>query len=164
VFKNVLPPEFNPHEDTLLDVGCGIGDLWAYCVEILKCDAPMYTGIDLDAEIIELARKKFPTTTFYNEALNGFTTTKYDWIVAVSAFNEISKFPVDIKQTIELMYENANKGIALNLMHTHLNESDKESLQVFDPKEIIDWALSKYDNVKFHKNYINRDFYLCIYK
>lgn len=164
VFQNVVPKEFNPYEDTILDVGCGIGDLWAYCVEILNCETPLYTGIDLDVEMIELAKKKFPSATFYNQTLSGFLPTKVDWIIAISAFNEISEFPIDIKQNIELMYDNANKGIALNLMHTHLNDTDKESLQVFNPTEIVEWALSKYDNVKFHKNYINRDFYLCIYK
>lgn len=164
VFQNVVPKEFNPYEDTILDVGCGIGDLWAYCTEILNCENPLYTGIDLDTNIIEFAKKKFPNATFYNQTLSGFSPTKVDWVIAISAFNEIPEFPLDIKQTIELMYDSANKGIALNLMHAYLNDTDKKSLQVFDPKEILSWALEKYDNVKFHKNYINRDFYLCIYK
>lgn len=164
IFRNILPSEFNPYEDTLLDVGCGIGDLWAYCYEILKCENPLYTGIDMDVNFIAMAKKKYPLATFYNQTFNGFMPQSFDWIVAMSSFNEKSEVPVDIKQTIETMYENANKGIALNLMHTHLNEVDKESLNIFDPSEILTWALSKYENVKFHKNYINRDFYLCIYK
>jgi len=172
VFKNVLPPEFNPYEDTLLDVGCGIGDLWAYCVEILKCDAPLYTGIDTDIEIIKLAQKKFPNVAdnFIVDDLNiHASTNRYDWVVAMSAFNEITviedkQVSLNIEDIIKQMYSIANKGIALNLMHTHLTESDKDVLHIYDPNKIIDWVLENYDNVKFHKNYINRDFYLCIYK
>lgn len=170
VFGNVLPSEFDVYSDTILDVGCGIGDLWAYCNEVLQCDDPLYTGIDIDEDIITKAKIKFPevANSFSVQNLDEHTQT-HDWVVAMSAFNEHTfndkkSMYIKIEDIIDKMYSLANKGVALNLMHTYLKETDKESLQVFNPYEIFKWASTKYYNVKIHKNYIDRDFILYIYK
>jgi SAM-dependent methyltransferase len=158
IFSNTCPKEFNVYADTVLDVGCGIGDFFAYCQEILNCLEPKYSGIDYNGNMIELAKKKFP------EAENNLSAEdlldvdgNYDWVIAMSAFNVPMQDDMDsyIKQCIDKMYSLCNKGIGFNLLNTD---------EGYAPKDILNYVLDKYENVKFHNNFIEDNYYIQIFK
>lgn len=158
VFRNTCPDEFNVYKESVLDVGCAIGDFHAYCQEILNCAEPKYTGIDYNENMINLAKKKYP------EAEKNFITSdlldhegNYDWVVAMSIFDipmqdDMNKY---VRICIDKMYELADKGVCLNLS----NLPDK-----YNSAELYKWAVNKYNNVKIHNNYIENNFYLQIFK
>jgi SAM-dependent methyltransferase len=177
VFENIIPDEFDVWADTLLDVGCAVGDLSAYLIEVLECAEPYYYGLDAEESMIDLAKTKFPQ--FENNFIHGnilsYTPeedTKYDWIVAGSAFNELVEGEDDmneyLKRAIDKMYQLAEKGVSLNLLSEwDIDDNDDEWKKYFtkyDPVEIFKWAVDKYKNVKIHNDYIERDFVLTIYK
>ena len=171
VFGNVLPEEFDVYNDTVLDVGCGVGDLWAYCNEVLECDEPYYSGIDSNTTMIDLAKEKFKDykSLFTVDNIDTHTSdTKYDWVVAMSAFNmkvkdvDMNKY---IKTVINKMYDLSNKGIAINLMHSFPEGEDwSDEFHLYNSSEIFKWVIDNFYNVKTHRNYIDRDFILYIYK
>ena len=171
VFGNVLPEEFDVYNDTVLDVGCGVGDLWAYCNEVLECDEPYYSGIDSNTTMIDLAKEKFKDykSLFTVDNIDTHTSdTKYDWVVAMSAFNtkvegvDMNEY---IKTVINKMYDLSNKGIAINLMHSFPEGEDwSDEFHLYNSSDVIKWVHERYYNVKTHRNYIDRDFILYIYK
>jgi SAM-dependent methyltransferase len=52
----------DPDARTLLDVGCGIGDLWTYLVK--RRIAVDYTGVDILEKMVNEARKRHPGVKF----------------------------------------------------------------------------------------------------
>lgn len=166
VFDGTTPIEFNAATDSILDVGCGVGDYYAYLLEIKDVAEPLYTGIDYNGNMIEMAGKKYPKAKFETKDLST-EVEQYDWVVAMSAFNIPMQDDMNsyVKKSIDKMYSIAKKGIALNLIHSLSGDSEKdEGLDTFDPKELFDYVYSKYKNVRIHTNYLDRDFSIQIFK
>jgi SAM-dependent methyltransferase len=172
VFGNVLPEEFDAFNDTLLDIGCGVGDLYAYIQEVIQCSEPLYQGVDSDSSMLELAKGKFPELEDTFEQADiltyDFGDSTWDWVVAMSAFNikiDVPNQTEYVKNIIKNMYSIADKGIAINLMHSYPEGEDwSNDMVTFDSAEIFKWAIENFYNVKAHRNYIDRDFILYIYK
>jgi SAM-dependent methyltransferase len=172
VFSNVLPKEYDPFTESVLDVGCGVGDLYAYVQEVLEAEEPIYAGIDMDPEMIELAKGKFPeveSDLSVTNILELESNKKWDWVVAMSAFNvkvdNIKDMTEYAKLVINKMYSLSEKGIAINLMHSFPKGEDwSDTMTTFNSTDIYTWAIDNFYNVKAHRNYIDRDFILYIYK
>lgn len=45
---------------SILDFGCGTGDLYPYLVDVVGKDNFIYTGIDIVPEMVAIANKKMP--------------------------------------------------------------------------------------------------------
>ena len=59
----------------------------------------------------------------------------------------------------------SNKGIAINLMHSFPEGEDwSDEFHLYNSSEIFKWVIDNFYNVKTHRNYIDRDFILYIYK
>lgn len=171
VYSAVLPMGYIPQTDTILDVGCGVGDLFAYLQEIRMVQDPKYTGIDYNANMINLAKIKFPEieNNFSNTDLFDLTPNqKFDWIVAMSAFN--IKMHDDMVayslSAIDKMLEHANKGIGINFISEEVDDTDPEGDFIkYEPADIMRAVVEKYPNhmVIFMNNYIEGDFSIHIY-
>lgn len=73
---------FNLNDTSILDVGCGFGDLY----EHLKTTRPDtdfdYTGIDIMKEFIDIDKNKFPGIPFYTSDLFSFNPgRKYRFVI-----------------------------------------------------------------------------------
>src|SRR5580698_2884517 len=56
---HILSSQWNFDGCSVLDFGCGFGDFYAFAIESgLKID---YTGVDINPDLINEARKVFPT-------------------------------------------------------------------------------------------------------
>ena len=102
-------------------------------------------------------------------SLDGIGTQKFDWVVAMSAFNvkvdDIDNMNEYVKRIINKMYSLSEKGIAINLMHSFPKGEDwSDTMTTFNSSDIFKWAIDNFYNVKAHRNYIDRDFILYIYK
>lgn len=116
--------------DTILDIGCGGGEMVKYLQEhTLK---NRYTGIDINPNYITIAKAKYPHKKF--KVSNGFNVGggSYDWAVASGIFT------VDTSMTYLLWYVGfimarvVNKGFAFNLLF----ETPYDGLIAYNPEEI----------------------------
>ena len=66
---------------TILDVGCGPGDLYCY---LAKFGEVNYTGCDLTTEMLEEARNRCPGIEFFEcdvQLMDNVQDNSYDWVV-----------------------------------------------------------------------------------
>jgi cyclopropane fatty-acyl-phospholipid synthase-like methyltransferase len=146
---------------SVLDVGCGLGDLYTF---LKKQNMHVeYTGIDIVPDFINLARIQFPTRHF--ECKDIFTVSeKYDYVVASGAMSfKVTDNKKYYFSMIEKMYRIATKGLAFNMLN-HGTHIDDQTYASYDPNEIADFCKTLSDNVQIVVDYLPQDFTIYLYK
>jgi ubiquinone/menaquinone biosynthesis C-methylase UbiE len=91
---------------TLLDVGCGTGKHLEYLQNIYKAE-----GLDLNPELLNIARKRCPALTFYEADMTNFNlNTSYDVIVCLFSSIAYVKTFENLKRTLQCMVQHLNTG------------------------------------------------------
>lgn len=105
-------------DDSLLDVGCGYGDLYRF----LKSNGykGKYSGVDLVPGLIKEAQKLEPSVEFrVCDLQNEDVLERYDWASACGVFTGAER-EVDFKEHLESMIFNmwsvVDKGLMFNLL------------------------------------------------
>lgn len=72
----------------VLDVGCGFGDLLGFLRERDRAPAE-YVGVDINAELLEFARERYPDATFEerNPLVDPYESATFDVAVGFGIFN-----------------------------------------------------------------------------
>lgn len=155
------------HEKSLLDVGCGQGDLLGYLHD--QAIFPHYEGIDLSANMLEKARQKFPQAIFFQQDIlePGFEK-QYDYCVASGPFNHRLRISQDryIQSAITSMFRLAKLGIVFNLLSDKTPESEQDDSQFFyySSKKIEKFCLTLSPKVEIKEGYLPNDFTVYLYK
>ena len=100
--------------DSVLDVGCGIGDVIPY---LPPC---VYKGIDIVGECVEKARKRYSDLTFSCMNVTD-VTEQHDWIIILGITGTAPMPEVIIKKTWEL----ARKGIVVDFLDSQKVQRDE---------------------------------------
>lgn len=110
---------------SILDVGCGFGGLLDYAERRgLQLD---YTGIDLVPEMIEHARNAHPSARFtVGDVFSMSERQDFDYVVCNGILTlklEASILDMDrfSRQLIRKMFSLARRGLAFNMMTSHVN-------------------------------------------
>jgi SAM-dependent methyltransferase len=154
----ILTSQWDFSAASVLDFGCGFGDLYAY---IAKQQASTfdYLGIDINPSLIEVARKRYPSTNF--EVLNILETDdipQFDYVLASGTFNAKLENNVEfIESCMTRMAKIARKGIAFNFLS---NKVDYQSDITFhaDPSEILNLFYRFSKNVVLRNDYMPFEF------
>jgi SAM-dependent methyltransferase len=164
LFQNLLVG-FNPSQ-TILDIGCGRGDMANFITEFFGEPAP-WTGIDHNPIMSDIAKQKYG----YDTIIGAFETTKlnkHDWVVASGVFTQrrcetedkdLQKLFADI----DIMYESANTVVAFNLLSPIGNKHHGGFFYVH-PGLMMDMLIEKYRYVTVRHNYSNDVYTILIYK
>jgi len=168
-FKALTEIGIDFSKDSVLDVGCGIGDLYAFIYEIKEIDKPDYLGIDYNPNMINLAKEKYPLINDKFESIDLLdydSTKKKDWIIASNAFNIKMQDNMDLYVTtcIDKMYECCNKGIAFNLIGTYYEDELVAEAHKVSVPEIVNYCLNKYKKIVLRTDYLNDEFLIYCYR
>ncbi|MEK5389478.1 class I SAM-dependent methyltransferase [Margalitia sp. FSL K6-0131] len=155
-------------EITLLDVGCGLGHLYDFILE-KNYDNIRYSGLDIQRDFIEFAKKKHPDGHFMNKSLFELETDQqYDYLVASGTFSvtvpneDMKKF---LEESVEKMFTLCNKGIAFNLLTTKMPSEYIGTTEThFDPVEILDMCFKLTNRINVYHSYKPNDFTILMYK
>ncbi|MCF6334612.1 MAG: class I SAM-dependent methyltransferase [Spirochaetales bacterium] len=143
----------------LLDVGCGIGDLF----EFLNKNEPSvnYCGIDILPGMTGRAGAiypggKFITGDIFNES--PFGKKQFDIVFCSGIFNlnmgDNEKF---LKEALPVFFHHAKETVIFNLLDPgHYIQSKKYFF--FDHKDVLHWIREYSDNVECVMGYIPNDF------
>jgi len=144
------------HGKSILDVGCGLGDLYGY----LEDPIINYTGYDIVSEMVDGARKKYPKAKF----IYYYPTEKFDYVLASGIFNlEILNWQDTTYTTIKKMFESANIGVGINF--TKRSSSAKNEITHYsDPIEIMKLVAPLTPKMTMRADYKPNDFTIFLYK
>ncbi|MCK9344596.1 MAG: class I SAM-dependent methyltransferase [Candidatus Pacebacteria bacterium] len=146
---------------SVLDVGCGLGDLYKFFAS--KSTPVDYVGIDIVPAFIERARERFPSALFLcgdAETLEG----KYDYILASGVLSfAIPNAKAHYFNTIKTMYDHAKCGIAFNMLNELAHPSD-DTFIAYDKDEVVRYCKTISPHVAVASNYLPWDFTIYMYK
>ena len=175
IIYDFVAANFDASQESVLDVGCGRGDFLRHLTGIFQDDV-RYHGVDLNKVLIQTAKDLNPDATF--TATNLFKLDgnyAADWVVNIGGLSipyEPGSENVDImeglKNTIAKMMDLADTGIVITLLSMNSSEDYDDTYMVYDPVEVLDWALNEYGqlggNVRLDHSVADSIFTLTIYK
>lgn len=134
-------------ESSLLDVGCGYGDLINYFQEN-NLYPKSYTGIDCEEIMCQNASKRFPLSNFLRKDFLYDELPKADYYVCSGSLNILTKeeFLYGIRQC----FKQCEKGFVFNFV----TDSFIHGLSVFD---IYIYCHTLTKDIKFQSGYIKND-------
>tara|TARA_B100001094_G_scaffold333420_1_gene411944 strand:- start:5467 stop:6123 length:657 start_codon:yes stop_codon:yes gene_type:complete len=159
----ILLSKFNIKNCSLLDFGCGFGDLSDYLID--KSLSVVYNGIDINEKLINEGIKQNPKRNIlFSDPLNDGLDKNYDYIISSGVHNtKISDNLSFIKKTFDLFNSHSNKGFSMNFLSNNCDYFD-ENLYYSDPSEIIKIAMNYSQKVLIRHDYMPYEFTVIVYK
>jgi SAM-dependent methyltransferase len=107
---------------TVMDLGCGFGDFFGYLLE-QNLDVS-YFGIDINPELIDIARRKYPRAEFRVADLQIDELPRVDFLVSSNAFNlrlQQSDNYALVADILARSYRQAARGVAIDFLTTYVD-------------------------------------------
>ena len=166
IFQNLLVG-FHPENYTLLDIGCGHGDLYGHLQETYNNTVMSYNGIDHNPIMIDLGKQRY-NIDIQLGSFESAELEKADWVVASGLFTARRNATENIDlqklfEDIDKMYELSNNCVAFNLL-SPIGNKIEEGFFYVHPGLIMDMLIEKYRYVTVRNNYSNDVYTVTIYK
>jgi len=140
---NILSNIFTDKSNfSLLDYGCGYGELLAY-LNVKNYKNIKYTGFDLSDEMLTQANKKYKEGHFINKIPNNF---KVDYAILSGTLHiklEVGKeeWKRHILNTLNHLNQITKKGFSFNLLTSYSDEEyKKDRLYYASPEDIFSYC------------------------
>lgn len=150
---------------SLLDVGCGQGDLKAWLHD--RGIDVRYTGVDLTPAMIDACRRRFPDETFEVAAANDLANVApgaWDFVFACGIFYRRTVEPFEFLQaTVAHLFERCRRGTAFNSLSAWGADQDAGEFYA-DPAAVLDFCRRLTPRVALDHAYHGRDFTVHLYK
>jgi cyclopropane fatty-acyl-phospholipid synthase-like methyltransferase len=145
---------------SILDVGSGVGDFYAYLNN--KHKNFNYLGIDIMNDFVITAQKQFPKGNFSNMELADIKES-FDYVICSGALN--AKIP-DYKDVyfsmIKNMYNLAKTAVAFNILDTRHHENDHD-FAAFHPEEVLEFCRGFAKKAALISGYLKWDATIFLY-
>jgi len=150
-------------EKSILDVGCGHGDLRAYIGD--KFPRLRYSGIDQIDNFLDVAIQRYghyPSTAFYFGDFLNAELPFMDYIVASGALSYRSSDLNFVFKAISKLFNNCRFGLVFNMLRKI--ESGDNILVAYDPDVILAYCKTLSKNVIYKFGYYGEDYTICLLK
>ena len=152
--------------DTILDVGCGLGAFFDYIHNAYPNLS--YTGVDINPNMIQEAQQKHSDIEFIHtditSDLHALNNRKFDYVFLSGALNlSTDKHHDTIENIMKEMFALANKGVAANflsLFSDYLTPGE----YYCNPENILQTAFSITKKITLRHDYMPHDFTIYLYK
>ncbi|MBC8413414.1 class I SAM-dependent methyltransferase [bacterium] len=126
----------------ILDYGCGKGDFYTLLDKMGITVA--YTGIDINENLIAMARKTRPELDFRVSHIEKEELEKnFDYIFICGVFNiKFEGVEESCRNTLRKLFRHCNKTLVFNALSTEDLKKDF-ALQYFNPEEMLNFALNE---------------------
>ena len=151
-------------QDSILDIGCGLGDYYAWMKN--QALSSQYTGVDITKPLIEKASDTYPDAQFYHEDVLAEPIEKWqhDYVIASGIFSKRSKSAMDFfKYAVDGMFKLSKKGVAFNSLSGWADAIEDTEFHP-DPAEVMNFCHSLTRKVVLRHDYHPGDFTIYMYK
>lgn len=146
--------------ESVLDVGCGFGDLYHW-LAVHGVQVNM-TGVDLSPDLLARGRQLYPDMDFLCGELFDFDWPEqsFDWVVLSGALNgQLGDEGAYARRVIRRMFELCRKGVAFNLLNAqHEGLMFAYDLALFDPDEVLVFCQQITPDCTCRADYLANDF------
>lgn len=152
------------HGCSLLDVGCGYGDLKRYCDQ--RFSHFTYIGIDQMSEFITEAKERYrdcPDTFFSQTDFTAAAFPRVDYVIASGALGYRCDTPEFYADMIRKMFEAASRAAAFNMLDAALFP-EHELLVGHDCEKVVAFCQTLSPYVKVVRGYLEDDFTVLMYR
>jgi SAM-dependent methyltransferase len=153
------------HGRSLLDVGCGFGDLLAFLNA--RGIHPRYTGLDVTPPMIERCKRRFAGSGarfVTGDALAYEPDESFDYVVASGIFGYAAKgMRQRLRPMVAHLFGLAEIGLAVNFLSGCTPQRSPARLYVY-PWDMLQLALGLTPAVRLDHTYLPNDFTLCMYR
>ena len=162
---DILTSLYNCENKTILDIGCGFGDLNKTLRQ--KTQAYQYIGCDLCENLIKEGRELYPDAHFYiGDFLKINIMENVDWCIASGPFNH--KFEKEgnydfIKSVMKKAYEISKDGFSFDFISDKVDYKD-EHIFYATPEKILSFAYELSRNVVLRSDYMPFEFSIFVFK
>jgi SAM-dependent methyltransferase len=146
---------------TVLDYGCGPGDLFLY----LSAHARRirYTGVDINPVFVEHTRKRYERIVVHEgcvddaELYQALAAQPFDFVVASGLFN-YAFAPLDLVfSTLNKLWAITTLRLIVNFLRRTPSNANNERLTTYTPTQVLELGLSVTDNVTVQTGYLAND-------
>ena len=150
---------------TILDVGCGTGDLIPFLVKQNIVPAG-YLGMDLMPEFIQVAKKRYPKISFIcQDFFQTKIKTNFDFVVCNGALN------VREKDNMKTLYDfflkalsESKTGVAITLLKECCHYIHDENLFYYEENKVEKFLQKNFKNhFQIYSDYADNDFSVFLY-
>jgi SAM-dependent methyltransferase len=125
---------------SILDVGCGNGELYKF-LNFLGFRGE-YVGCDINLSLIKQSKKRFKGIQFFHaDIMEGQIKRKFDYVLTSGLFNTNAGQSVEwINNFLKKMLSLSKRAVIFNAISSYVNYKEK-SLYYLSPGEIMDFAI-----------------------
>jgi len=156
----VLSEIGNMDKCSILDVGCGFGDLYGFLVKNgLDID---YLGIDINPNLIKIAKDSHPMARFIvKDILDMKEKCSFDYVLASGLFEfKLKNQEVVLNDMIRKMFVVCKKGFAADFLSSYVDYETEDAFHA-EPESIFSFCKTLSRRVTIRHDYLPFEF--CIY-
>lgn len=146
----------------ILDFGCGKGDFYKFIKD--RGIVSGYCGIDINENLIELARNKYPETEFMAMDIDeSELDRKFDIVFVCGVFNlRIAGIEESMKAVLKKLFGLSREALHVNLLTHYIPQRNIELFYV-KPEEILEFVIRELSPAVTLRH-VQEDIFLSIYR
>lgn len=147
---------------SILDVGCGFGDLYGFLIKRnLNIE---YTGVDINPDLTKVAKEIYPDAHFEVKDIEQENINdNFDWVFASGLFEFKVHDDEYVQKMLKRMFEICNKGIAADFLSNYVDFKN-ENAYYASPEEIFSFCKTLSKRVTLRHDYMPFEFCVHVYK
>jgi SAM-dependent methyltransferase len=149
---------------SILDAGCGLGDLLPYIYA--KANHFDYLGMDINQDFIDVARKRYGGHTFkVGDPFGRRLLHSFDVVISSGVMNQnVPNWFEGRQKMIRGLWANTKEVLAFNMAGS-VNPLPADSLIAYaDARDILDFCLTMTGNVDLKTGYLPHDFTVIMHR
>jgi SAM-dependent methyltransferase len=152
-----LIQDINRH--TIVDAGCGFGDLYLYLSKIAKLPKK-YIGIDIDDKMVQIAKHRTKQDIYHKDILQD-DLPHGDYYIASGSLNILTKD--ETLRFISNAFKASQKGFVFNLLHQD-SVKNHDIYNGLNPYDIFAFCTELNKNNRYIDGYLSGDFTIFMQK
>ena len=159
-----LVSELDLEARTILDAGCGMGDILPFLYA--KTDRFNYLGVDINKSFIEVAKKRYVGHSFkVSDPFAGHVKNHFDVVICSGVMNHnVANWQQKRLDMISALFALSKEALAFNMAGSFNHIPSDPKIAYADPRQILDFCLTLTNKVSLRTDYSSYDFTITMHR